>query len=182
MLENMYKEILKHISMEEFMRDSLQKTPKRAAQAMEFLTQGYNVDIDDIINGALFDVQSDEMIVVKNIEFYSLCEHHLLPFFGYCHVGYIPNVKALGLSKIPRIVDVFSRRLQMQENLTSQIASCIDSAITCQGVGVIVSARHMCSMMRGVEKQSCSMVSNSRLGSFKENHTWQQFINNINIS
>jgi len=134
---------------------------------MAFLTQGYEQSVDHILHQALFDVDYDEMVIVKEIEFYSLCEHHLLPFFGKAHIAYVPNGKVIGLSKIPRIVDVFARRLQVQERLTQQVAEAIDEAIHPQGVGVVMEAQHLCMMMRGVEKQSSSTVTSAMLGVFK---------------
>src|SRR5881227_310147 len=137
-------------------REGLRDTPKRVEKAYRFLTSGYDADIDRVLNNALFSVDYSEMVIVKDIDFYSLCEHHLLPFFGKCHVAYIPSTKVIGLSKLPRLVDVFARRLQVQERLTTQIAESIQNAVEPQGVGVVVEARHLCMMMRGVEKQHSS--------------------------
>jgi len=148
-------------------REGLKDTPKRAAKAMEFLTQGYNMDLDEVINGALFPSNNDEMVIVKNIELYSMCEHHLLPFIGKCHIAYIPNGKVIGLSKIARIVDVFARRLQIQENLTAEIANCIVDKTNSNGAAVIIEAQHMCMMMRGVEKQNSVMTTSCMLGAFR---------------
>ncbi len=148
-------------------REGLLKTPERAAQAFEFLTSGYRMSVDKILNGALFAMTYDEMVIVKDIEFFSLCEHHLLPFFGKVHVAYIPREKVVGLSKIPRIVDMFARRLQVQERLTQQIAQTLDQAINPLGVGVVCEARHLCMMMRGVEKQHSGGVTSSMLGAFR---------------
>lgn len=148
-------------------RPGLKDTPKRAAKAMEFLTQGYNMDLDEVINGALFPSNNDEMVIVKNIELYSMCEHHLLPFIGKCHIAYIPNGRVIGLSKIARIVDVFARRLQIQENLTAEIANCIVDKTNSNGAAVIIEAQHMCMMMRGVEKQNSVMTTSCMLGSFR---------------
>ena len=148
-------------------RNGLVNTPKRVAKAMRFMTQGYRLDIDQLLNGALFPIDYDEMVIVKDIDFFSMCEHHLLPFFGRCHVGYLPNKKVVGLSKIPRIVDVFSRRLQVQERLTVQIAETLKKKLNAHGVGVVVEARHLCMMMRGVEKQNTIAVSSSMLGVFR---------------
>lgn len=149
-------------------RDGLKNTPKRASKAMKFLTQGYHINIRELINDALFESQSDEIIIVKNIELYSLCEHHLLPFIGKCHVGYLPNGKVLGLSKIARIVDAFARRLQIQEHLTVQIAETMRDVTNARGVGVIIEAKHLCMMMRGVEKQNSVMTTSSMLGVFRD--------------
>jgi len=148
-------------------RDGLVRTPERMQKSLEFLTRGYQQDADKILQGALFDVTYDEMVIVKDMEMFSLCEHHMLPFFGKVHVAYIPNGKVLGLSKIPRLVDIFARRLQVQERLTVQIAETIQNAIQPQGVGVVIEARHLCVMMRGVEKQHSSAVTSHMLGSFR---------------
>ena len=165
-LQQIYAELLARIG-EDPTRDGLLSTPERMEKSMAFLTQGYNQSVDTVLHGALFDVHYDEMVIVKDIEFYSQCEHHLLPFFGRAHVAYVPNGKVIGLSKIPRIIDVFSRRLQVQERLTQQVAAAIDEAIHPQGVGVILEAQHLCMMMRGVEKQSSSTVTSAMLGVFK---------------
>ena len=149
-------------------REGMLKTPARVAKSLRFLTSGYQQDIDKVLNGALYSVAYDEMVIVKDIEMFSLCEHHLLPFFGRCHVAYVPNGKVIGLSKIPRIVDVFARRLQVQERLTVQIAETIMDKIKPQGVGVIVEARHLCMIMRGVEKQNSVAVTSHMLGVFRE--------------
>ena len=148
-------------------RNGLLKTPERVAKALAFMTQGYHRDIDHLLNGALFPIEYDEMVIVKDIDFYSMCEHHLLPFYGRVHVGYLPNKKVVGLSKIPRIVDVYARRLQVQERLTVQIAETLKSKLNAHGVGVVVEARHLCMMMRGVEKQNTIAVSSSMLGAFR---------------
>ena len=148
-------------------REGLVDTPKRAAKAMQFLTQGYDMDIDEVINDAMFPSETDEIIIVKDIELYSMCEHHLLPFIGKCHVAYLPKGKVIGLSKIARIVDVFARRLQIQENLTSQIAHCILDNTNAAGAAVIIEAKHMCMMMRGVEKQNSTMTTSCMLGAFR---------------
>ena len=148
-------------------RNGLLKTPERVAKALAFMTQGYQRDIDHLLNGALFPIEYDEMVIVKDIDFFSMCEHHLLPFFGRVHVGYLPNKKVVGLSKIPRIVDTFSRRLQVQERLTVQIAETISTKLNAHGVGVVVEARHLCMMMRGVEKQNTLAVTSSMLGVFR---------------
>ena len=144
-------------------------TPTRAAKAIQFLTKGYHQTLDEVVNGALFPAENREMIVVQDVELYSLCEHHLLPFIGKCHVGYIPNGKVLGLSKIARVVDMFARRLQIQEELTFQIAEALQEVTGAEDVGVIIEARHLCMMMRGVEKQNSLMKSSAMLGAFREN-------------
>ncbi len=164
--ENLYRELLSRIG-EDPTRDGLLDTPKRMAKSMAFLTRGYTMDANEVLHNALFDVEYDEMVIVKDIEFYSMCEHHLLPFFGRAHVAYVPNGKVIGLSKIPRLVDMFARRLQVQERLTRQISDAIEEAIAPQGVGVILEAQHLCMMMRGVEKQHSHTVTSAMLGVFK---------------
>ncbi len=166
-LSELYAEIIKGVG-EDPLRDGLLDTPVRAAQAMQYLTRGYRQTVDEVVNNAIFDSKNDEMILVKDIEMYSLCEHHLLPFIGRCHVAYIPTGKVIGLSKIARIVDMYARRLQIQENLTKQIADTLMDAINPAGVGVIVEARHLCMMMRGVEKQNSMMTTSMMLGSFRD--------------
>ena len=165
-LREIYAEVLTRIG-EDPARDGLVNTPKRMEKSVHFLTHGYQQTVEQVIHGALFDVDYDEMVIVKDIEFYSQCEHHLLPFFGRAHVAYLPKGKVIGLSKIPRIVDVFARRLQVQERLTREIADAIDDAIHPQGVAVILEAQHLCMMMRGVEKQSSKTVTSAMLGAFK---------------
>jgi GTP cyclohydrolase I len=150
-------------------REGLRKTPERFEKAFRFLTSGYNQNLDSVLNGATFAVAYDEMVVVKDIEFFSLCEHHLLPFFGKAHVAYLPNKRVLGLSKIARLVNMFARRLQIQERMTSQIAQAIEEKISPEGVGVIIEARHLCMQMRGVEKQHGQAVTSAMLGSFRHN-------------
>jgi GTP cyclohydrolase I len=178
-MESIYRDLLKSIG-EDLDRDGLKATPKRAARAFEFLTRGYTQDIADVVNGAIFESDNDEMIIVKDIELYSLCEHHLLPFFGKCHVGYIPKGKVIGLSKIARIVDVFARRLQIQENLTKQVADTIMKATNARGVGVVVEAQHLCMMMRGVEKQNSIMKTSCMLGVFRsQSSTRSEFLSLI---
>jgi len=158
-------------------RKGLQDTPKRVAKAFTYLTQGYHQDIDTLFNDALFPIQYDEMVIVKDIDFYSMCEHHLLPFFGKCHVGYIPRKHVVGLSKVPRIVDMFSRRLQVQERLTVQIAYTIQEKLNPHGVGVVMEARHLCMSMRGVEKQNTVAVTSEMLGVFrKQQQTRDEFL------
>ena len=150
-------------------REGLRKTPERFEKAFKFLTSGYHQNVEHILNGATFSVAYDQMVIVKDIEFFSLCEHHLLPFFGKCHVAYLPNKKVIGLSKVARLVNMFARRLQIQERLTSQIAQAIEEKISPEGVGVIVEARHLCMQMRGVEKQHGQAVTSAMLGAFREN-------------
>jgi GTP cyclohydrolase IA len=162
-----YRELLEAIG-ENPRRQGLARTPERAARALEFLTQGYRQNPEEIINGAIFDSDASEIILVKDIELYSLCEHHLLPFIGRAHVAYIPNGKVIGLSKVARIVDVFARRLQIQENLTTQIAEALMDALAPSGVAVVVEAKHLCMMMRGVEKQNSVMKTSCLLGTFKD--------------
>ena len=150
-------------------REGLRKTPERFEKALKFLTSGYHQNLDSVLNGATFSVSYDEMVVVKNIEFFSLCEHHLLPFFGKAHVAYLPSKRVLGLSKIARLVNMYARRLQIQERMTSQIAEAISEKISPEGVGVIIEARHLCMQMRGVEKQHGQAVTSAMLGSFRDN-------------
>jgi GTP cyclohydrolase I len=164
--QELYRELLLRIG-EDPTRDGLMDTPERMEKSMAFLTRGYAMDVNAVLHDALFNVDYDEMVIVKDIEFYSMCEHHLLPFFGKAHVAYVPNGKVIGLSKIPRVVDVFARRLQVQERLTNQIAEAISEAIEPQGVAVILEAQHLCMMMRGVEKQQSSTVTSAMLGVFK---------------
>lgn len=166
-MQDYFKKIIEAVG-EDPDREGLRDTPKRAAEAMAFLTQGYQHSVDEIVGNALFASHSDEMILVKNIELYSLCEHHLLPFIGKCHVAYIPNGKIIGLSKIARVVDMHARRLQVQENLTKEIAQAIYTSTKASGVGVIIEAQHLCMMMRGVEKQNSIMTTSMMLGSFRE--------------
>ncbi len=166
-MEELYKKLLEEIG-EDVNREGLKSTPKRAAKAFKYLTKGYDENIDKIINGALFESDASEIVLVKDIELYSMCEHHLLPFIGKCHVAYIPNGKVLGLSKIARIVDVYARRLQIQEQLTRQIAQTINKYTNAQGVAVVIEAKHLCMMMRGVEKQNSSMVTSCVLGEFHD--------------
>ncbi|MBM3240668.1 GTP cyclohydrolase I FolE [Candidatus Poribacteria bacterium] len=166
-LEKLYEQILQCIG-EEVQREGLIKTPRRAADAMKFMTQGYRQNLKSILNGAIFDSDSDDIVIVRDIEFYSLCEHHILPFFGKCHVGYIPNGKIIGLSKIPRIVDMFARRLQVQERLTHQIAHALNQALNPLGVAVVMEAQHMCMMIRGVQKQNSKAITSSVLGVFRD--------------
>jgi GTP cyclohydrolase I len=150
-------------------REGLLRTPKRVEKALKFLTSGYDADIDEILNGALFDVDYSEMVIVRDIDFYSLCEHHLLPFFGKCHVAYIPNGRVVGLSKLPRLVDVFARRLQLQERMTNEIAETIRTKINPLGVAVVCEGTHLCMAMRGVEKQNSYTITSAMIGAFREN-------------
>src|SRR5215831_9962972 len=177
--EDLMKEILVRLG-EDPNREGLLDTPSRVHKAFEFLTKGYNEDPESLLKNALFTVTYDEMVIVKDVEVFSLCEHHVLPFFGKVHVAYIPNGKVIGLSKIPRLIEVFSRRLQIQERLTTQIAEIIQKVIQPQGVGVVIEARHLCMMMRGVEKQHSAAVTSSMLGCFRdEQETRQEFLSLI---
>ncbi len=169
-MENAYKTIIEECG-ENIERPGLVDTPKRAAKAMKFLTQGYTQDLDTVINNALFPSDSREMVIVKDIELYSMCEHHLLPFIGKAHVAYIPNGRVLGLSKVARIVDMFARRFQIQEQLTTEVAETIRSVTGAEGVGVVIEAKHMCMMMRGVQKQNSIMKTSSMLGTFRSNQS-----------
>ena len=175
-LEYIYTQILETIG-EDPAREGILKTPQRAAKAFQFLVQGYHQNVEEVLNGAIFDEEYDEMVIVKDIEFYSLCEHHLLPFFGKCHVGYIPRKKIVGLSKIPRIVDMFARRLQVQERLTRQIAEALQEVLSPAGVAVVMEAQHMCMMVRGVQKQHSQTMTNVMLGEFRnKNSTRAEFM------
>ena len=182
LMPNHYREILLGLG-ENPEREGLLDTPKRAAKAMQYLCHGYEQNLDEIVNGALFASDNDEMVIVKNIELYSLCEHHLLPFIGKAHVAYIPTGKVLGLSKVARIVDMYARRLQIQENLTRQIAEAIQKVTGAAGVAVVIEAQHMCMMMRGVEKQNSSMITSVMLGAFREScNTRMEFMQLIGRS
>ncbi|MDB4223297.1 GTP cyclohydrolase I FolE [Granulosicoccus sp.] len=175
-IKSAYSSILESIG-EDLNRDGLVDTPARAAKAMQFLTQGYNQTLEEVLNGAVFESDSDEMVIVKNIEMYSLCEHHLLPFIGKCHVAYLPSGKVIGLSKVARIVDMYARRLQIQESLTKQIADAVLTVTDGLGVGVIVESQHMCMMMRGVQKQNSSMTTSAMLGTFRSDiNTRNEFL------
>jgi GTP cyclohydrolase I len=174
-LAEMYREILSRLG-EDPTREGLVNTPMRVEKSLAFLTKGYDEDPNRILRGALFDVDYDEMVIVKDIEMFSLCEHHMLPFFGKVHVAYIPKGKVIGLSKIPRLVEVFARRLQVQERLTTQIADSIQEAIAPQGVGVVIEARHLCMMMRGIEKQHSSTVTSAMVGCFRNKETRSEFL------
>ncbi len=178
--ENLVREMLVRLG-EDPEREGLLRTPERVHHAFEFLTKGYQQDPDTMLKNALFTVSYDEMVIVKDVEMFSLCEHHMLPFFGKVHVAYIPKGKVIGLSKIPRLIEIFSRRFQIQERLTTQIAETIQKAIQPQGVGVVIEARHLCMMMRGVEKQHSSAVTSSMLGCFRdEQETRTEFLSLIN--
>lgn len=175
-MEEHWKAIIEAVG-EDPNREGLLKTPERAAKAFEFLTRGYRQDVDELVNKAIFTSDTDEMVIVRNIELYSMCEHHMLPFIGKAHVAYLPQGKVIGLSKIARIVDLFARRLQIQEVLTKQIADCVNDAIDARGVGVVVEAKHMCMMMRGVEKQNSVMTTSCMLGNFREQpQTREEFL------
>mgnify|MGYP006084432949 FL=1 len=178
-MEENYRSILEMIG-EDPSRGGLLDTPARAAKAMSFLTRGYGETLAHVVNNALFDSETSEMILVQDIELYSMCEHHMLPFIGKCHVAYVPTGKVLGLSKVARIVDMYARRLQIQENLTKQIAEAIQEVTEASGVGVIIEAQHMCMMMRGVEKQNSKMKTSVMLGSFRDNQiTRMEFLSLI---
>jgi len=175
-IEALVRELLLAIG-EDPQREGLQRTPKRVAEAWAFLSAGYRTDMDRLINEAIFTQETNSMVIVKNIEVYSLCEHHLLPFYGRCHVGYIPSGKVFGVSKIARLVDMYARRLQLQERLTEQVSRAIMDKIGARGVGVMMEARHLCMMMRGVEKQNSVMVTSSVLGTFRESQaTREEFL------
>jgi GTP cyclohydrolase I len=173
--EDIYRELLRRIG-EDPNRDGLVATPARVEKSMAFLTKGYHEDPNQILRGALFEVDYDEMVIVRDVEMFSLCEHHMLPFFGKVHVAYIPKGKVIGLSKIARLVEVFARRLQVQERMTRQIADAIQEAIAPQGVGVVIEARHLCMMMRGIEKQNSSTVTSAMVGCFQKKETRAEFL------
>ena len=172
-LPNLIRQMLTIVG-EDPAREGLEGTPLRIARSLRFLTSGYQMNVDDVVKNALYSVCYDEMVIVKDIEVFSLCEHHLLPFFGKCHVAYLPNKKVLGLSKIPRVVDMFARRLQIQERLTNQVARTLQEAIHPQGVGVVIEARHLCMMMRGVEKQHSQTVTSAMIGAFREQQSTRE--------
>ena len=169
-MDDLYRELLTHIG-EDPQREGLLDTPDRASKAMAFLTRGYQQRLEDIVNDAIFTVEDNHMIIVRDIELYSLCEHHMLPFFGKCHIGYIPEGKVLGVSKLARIVDLFARRLQIQERLTNEVAGSLMETVAPEGVGVVIEAQHLCMMMRGVEKQNSCMVASAMLGSFRRDQS-----------
>ena len=178
-IEKLTKDLLLEIG-EDPKREGLLKTPHRVSKSWKFLTSGYSQTINDVVNGAIFSVENEDMIIVKDINYYSLCEHHLLPFMGRIHVGYIPNGKVLGLSKIPRIIDIFARRLQLQEQLTQQIAESISDFLNPKGVAVVIEGEHLCMRMRGVQKQNATMQTSSMTGIFrKEEKTREEFLNLI---
>ena len=180
-MQDLIRQLLAELG-EDPSREGLANTPKRVEKALRFLTGGYDANVQDVLNGALFTVDYSEMVIVKDIDFYSLCEHHLLPFFGKCHVAYIPTTKVIGLSKIPRLVDVFSRRLQVQERLTNQIADTIRDAVNPMGVAVVMEATHLCMSMRGVEKQNSFCVTSAMLGIFRDNaRTRMEFLELIKL-
>ncbi|MFY0714161.1 GTP cyclohydrolase I FolE [Seonamhaeicola sp. NFXS20] len=174
-IKERYKSIIEDLG-EDTQRDGLLKTPERAAKAMQFLTQGYEQDPVEILKAAMFEESYNEMVIVKDIELYSLCEHHILPFFGKVHIAYIPNGKIVGLSKLPRVVDVFARRLQVQERLTEQILDCINDTLKPQGVAVVIEASHMCMMMRGVQKQNSTTTTSGFRGQFEKIETRNEFL------
>ena len=173
--EDLVREMISRIG-EDPAREGLLETPSRVMKSLEFLTHGYSQTPADVLNGALFTVDYDEMVIVKDIEMFSLCEHHMLPFFGKVHIAYIPNGKVIGLSKLPRLVEVFARRLQVQERLTTQLAEALQEIIQPQGVGVVIEARHLCMMMRGVEKQHSAAVTSAMLGAFRQQETRNEFL------
>ncbi len=178
-MEENFSQIIEAVG-EDLTREGLVDTPKRAAKAFKFLTHGYEKSLEEVLNGAIFTADSEDMVIVKDIELYSLCEHHLLPFIGKCHVGYLPQGKVLGLSKVARVVDMYARRLQIQERLTKQIADAIEQATGARGVAVVIEAKHLCMMMRGVEKQNSVMTTSSMKGIFrKEINTRSEFLNLI---
>ena len=174
-IKSQYQNIISDIG-EDVLREGLLKTPERASKAMQFLTQGYDLDAAEILKSAMFKESYNEMVIVKNIELYSLCEHHMLPFFGKAHIAYIPNGHIVGLSKLPRIVDVFARRLQVQERLTKQILDCINDTLKPQGVAVVIEASHMCMMMRGVQKQNSVTTTSGFRGQFEKSETRNEFL------
>ena len=181
-MEKLIESMLEELG-EDPKRQGLRKTPARVAEALKFLTKGYSENVEEILKDALFDVQYDEMVIIRNIEVYSLCEHHLLPFFGKCHVGYLPTSKVIGLSKVIRLVELFSRRLQVQERLTQQIAHTIQEQANPQGVGVIIEAQHLCMMMRGVEKQDVKVTTSALLGKFRQDQrSRMEFLNLVRIN
>jgi len=162
---------------EDVSRNGLRETPKRVEQALQFLTKGYRQEMAEVLNGAIFPVDSSEMVIVRDIDFFSLCEHHMLPFFGKCHVAYLPNGRVIGLSKIPRLVELFSRRFQVQERLTMEIASAVEEGVGASGVGVVMEAQHLCMMMRGVEKQNSKAITSCMLGAFRDSRmTREEFL------
>jgi GTP cyclohydrolase I len=181
-VERHYREIIKGIG-EDPEREGLLRTPRRAAEAMAFMTRGYEETVEQVLNGAVFQEEYDDMVVLKDIEFYSLCEHHLLPFFGVCHVAYLPSGRIIGLSKIARLVNTFARRLQVQERMTAQIGQALEEAIQPRGVAVVCEGKHMCMMIRGVQKQNSSMVTSHVTGAFREDHrTRSEFMELLKVT
>ncbi len=179
-MEEYFSKIIESIG-EDITREGLVDTPARAAKAFQYLNNGYSKNLEDVLNGAIFEAETEDMVIVKDIELFSLCEHHLLPFIGKCHIGYLPNGKVLGLSKLARIVDMYGRRLQIQEQLTKQIADAVETAVNAKGVAVVIEAKHMCMMMRGVEKQNSVMTTSVMTGIFRnEISTRSEFLNLIN--
>jgi GTP cyclohydrolase I len=177
-LSKVYKQVLSDIG-EDVNREGLEKTPERVAKALQYLTHGYDLDPAEILKSAMFSEDHDQMVIVKDIEVYSMCEHHMLPFFGKAHIAYIPDGKIVGLSKIPRVVDAFARRLQVQERLTDQIKNCIDDTLKPLGVAVVIEAQHMCMQMRGIQKQNSVTTTSSFVGAFEKDSTRKEFINLI---
>ena len=181
-MEKLIESILEELG-EDPKRQGLRRTPARVVDTLKFLTKGYSENVEEVLKGALFDVQYDEMVIIRNIEVYSLCEHHLLPFFGKCHVGYLPSKKVIGLSKVTRLVEMFARRLQVQERLTQQIADTLNEQANPQGVGVIIEAQHLCMMMRGVEKQNAKVTTSALLGKFRQDQrSRMEFLNLVRIN
>ena len=177
-MQDLIRELIVKIG-EDPQREGLLKTPERVAKSYEFLTRGYRQDLATVVNGALFEAESDDMVIVKDIEFFSLCEHHMLPFFGKCHVGYIPRKKILGVSKVARIVDMFARRLQIQERLTGEVAGAMMETLDAQGVGVVIEAQHLCMQMRGIKKQNSVTTTSDFCGAFNQAKTREEFMNLI---
>ena len=181
MLEDLYRKLLCELG-EDPERDGLLKTPQRASQAMRYLTRGYTMDVNEVLNGAIFEEPYADMVIVRDIEFYSLCEHHLLPFFGKAHIGYLPAGRIVGISKLARLVEIFARRLQVQERLTVQIAGALEEALDPRGVGVVVEARHMCMMARGIEKQNSKVTTSEMRGHFREDRrTREEFLSLLRL-
>ncbi len=181
-MEKLIENILEELG-EDPKRQGLRRTPARVVDTLKFLTKGYSENVEEVLKGALFDVQYDEMVIIRNIEVYSLCEHHLLPFFGKCHVGYLPSSKVIGLSKVTRLVEMFARRLQVQERLTQQIADTLNEQANPQGVGVIIEAQHLCMMMRGVEKQNAKVTTSALLGKFRQDQrSRMEFLNLVRVN
>jgi GTP cyclohydrolase I len=180
-LEDLYKQVLSELG-EDPEREGLVKTPHRAAEAMRYLTSGYQQDVEGMLNGAIFHEPYEDMVIIRDIEFFSLCEHHILPFFGKCHIGYLPNGKIIGISKLARLVDIFARRLQVQERMTVQIGTALQEALHPKGVAVVIEARHMCMMARGVQKQSSKVTTSEMLGTFRDDRrTREEFLNLLHL-